>query len=189
MSEINEPQNTETPMENQAGAESPRNKKCRRGRKRKLFIGAFIVLFIVTGVVGIGFAKHKGDKYRGEHGHGFMIGRILKDLDLTAQQKTEVDKIKEEIKAKMKEKRQSRQDNMGEFENMFRGDTFDKQKALELANKRDAEKEEMKNFMIEQTAKVHALLTPDQRNKAADKMKEMRERRKEHKNKNGREQK
>lgn len=181
MSEINEPQ---IPNEEPAQPEQNQNsKKRRRHGKRKFVIGAFIALFIVVTVVGIGFAKHRGDKFRGDHGHGFMIGRIIKDLDLTAQQKTEVDKIKEEIKAKMQENRSKRQETAGEFEQMFRGDTFDKQKALELAGKRDAQKEEMKNFMVEQTAKVHALLTPDQRNKAADKMKEMREKRKDRKHK------
>lgn len=189
MSEINESHVPPDSQDNNSAstgnaAESSSKKYCGKGRKRKLFIGAIVVLFLITGIAGIGFAKHKSDKFRGDHGpHGFKIGRILKDLDLTAQQKTEVEKIKDEIKTKMKEKRQNRTDNMGELEQMFRGDTFDKQKALELANKRDAEREEMKSFMIEQTAKVHALLTADQRNKAADKMKEMREKRKEHRNK------
>ena len=58
---------------------------------------------------------------------------------------------------------------------MFRSDTFDKQKALELAKQREANREEMKTFMIDEMAKFHAILTPEQRNKTADLMKEKRE--------------
>jgi Spy/CpxP family protein refolding chaperone len=64
---------------------------------------------------------------------------------------------------------------------MFRSDSFDKQKALDLAKQRDADRDEMRNFMVDELAKFHAILTPDQRNKAADKMKEFREKRHEHK--------
>jgi Spy/CpxP family protein refolding chaperone len=176
MSEINEPV---VPSEenNQSGQTTPNNvSKHRKGSRKKFVIGGFLVLFIIAGVIGVGFAKNKADKFRDHGPRGFIIGRIVKDLDLSEQQKKEVEAIKEEIKVKMQEKRKNRQDNMSQYEDMFRGSTFDKQKALELAGKRDADKEEMKNFMIEQTAKVHAILTPDQRNKAADKMKEMRER-------------
>ncbi len=181
MSEINEtpvPQEENFPGEPNTNSNKPNHK--RRGKK-KFVIGAFLVLFIIAGAIGVGVAKNKVDKFRDHGPRGFIIGKIVKDLDLNEQQKKEVEKIKDEIKAKMQEKKTSREDNMRQFEDMFRGDTFDKQKAIDLASKRDAEREEMKNFMIEQTAKVHAILTPDQRNKAADKMKEFRERKGKHK--------
>jgi Spy/CpxP family protein refolding chaperone len=182
MSEINEPvvpseENNQGDQTTQVQVKNKHNK----GSRKKFVIGGFLVLFIIAGVIGVGFAKNRADKFRDHGPRGFMIGRIVKDLDLSEQQKKEVEAIKEEIRVKMQEKRKNRQDNMSQYEDMFRSSTFDKQKALELTGKRDAEREEMKNFMIEQTAKVHAILTPDQRNKAADKMKEMRERKGRHK--------
>ncbi|NOS86255.1 MAG: hypothetical protein HOP31_14030, partial [Ignavibacteria bacterium] len=62
---------------------------------------------------------------------------------------------------------------------MFRGDTFDKTKALELMKKHDSEREEMRKFMLDKTAKFHAILTPAQRNKAVDKMKEFHDKKRE----------
>ena len=44
-----------------------------------------------------------------------------------------------------------------------------------LDKMRETNREEMRTFMIDEMAKFHALLTPDQRNKAADLMKEKQE--------------
>jgi len=177
MSDINEFNSPEGLSENQP--EKPK----KRGRKRKLVIGVILIVFVVTGIVGIGFAKNFRDKYRHDGPFGFIIDKIVKDLNLNEQQKTEVEKIKNEIKAKMDANRQKRTDNANEFEQMFRSDTFDKQKALELAKQRDADREEMRGFMIDEMAKFHSILTSEQRNKAADKMKEFREKKGRHKDK------
>lgn len=107
----------------------------------------------------------------------------MQDLNLTDQQKQEVEKIKNEIQAKMEQNREDRKNDMTEMEQMFRSDNFDKSKALELMKKHDEKRDEMRSFMLDQTAKFHAILTPDQRNKAADKLKEFREKRKENRDK------
>jgi Spy/CpxP family protein refolding chaperone len=41
-------------------------------------------------------------------------------------------------------------------------------------------RQEMKEFMMDEMIKFHAILTPEQRNKAADKMKNFHERRNKH---------
>jgi Spy/CpxP family protein refolding chaperone len=134
-----------------------------------------LILFIIGGIAGFGFAKSSLDKFR-EHGpFGFMSERIITELNLTEQQKTEVNKIRDEVSAKMDANRQKRQGMAQEMENMFRGDTFDSQKALELTKQHEADREEMHTFMIDEMAKFHSILTPEQRNKAADMMKEKRE--------------
>ncbi|MCC6864824.1 MAG: Spy/CpxP family protein refolding chaperone [Ignavibacteria bacterium] len=145
--------------------------------KRKILI-SIIVVFVITGIAALGFAKNFYDNHRGGHDKvGFIIGKISKELDLNDEQKAEVEKIKIEIKAKMDENKQNRSQDAVEMENLFRSSSFDKTKALELSSKRDAERQEMKSFMIDELAKFHSILTPDQRNKAADKMKEFREKR------------
>lgn len=173
--------NNPSEPENQPSADKPK----KNGRKRKIIISLVIVLFLVTGLAGIGFAKGFYDNHRGgKHGPmGFILEKIVKDLDLNAQQKTEVEKIKDEIKAKMESKKQDRKNDMDEMEKMFRSDTFDKQKALDMSKKHDAERDEMKSFMIDEMAKFHSILTSDQRNKAADKMKEFRGKKYDHKDK------
>jgi Spy/CpxP family protein refolding chaperone len=144
---------------------------------KKVILTVFLVIFIVGGVASFGFAKNTIDKLRGDGPFGFILEKVVKELNLNDQQTTEVNKIKDEIKAKMDANRQKRQDNASEFENMFRSDTFDKSKALDLAKQREANREEMRTFMIDELAKFHSILTPEQRNKAADLMKEKRENR------------
>lgn len=152
--------------------------KPRRRGVRKIILGSVLAMFIIVSAAGIGFgmkAKDSFDKFRGHGPMGFIMGKLADELDLTAEQKSQVDKIKDEIKAKMDEKKNNRENHMQEMEQMFRSDNFDRQKALEFAKQRDAEREEMRSFMIDEMAKFHSILTPDQRNKAADKMKEFRE--------------
>ena len=153
------------------------SKNCKGRGKRKFLIGVLLIFFIVAGVVGISVAKNKADKFR-EHGpFGFIMEKIVKDLDLNDQQKKEVEKIRDEVKAKMEEKKKDRSNDMEQMEQMFRADNFDKQKALDIAKQHDADREEMRSFFIDEMAKFHSILTPEQRNKAADKMKEFREKR------------
>lgn len=155
------------------------------GRKRKIIISIVVVLFLVTGIAGYGFARGFYDNHRGgDHGPmGFILEKLAKDLDLNDQQKSEVEKIKSEIKEKMDAKKDSRKNDMDEMEKMFRSDSFDKTKALEMAKKHDADRDEMRSFMIDEMAKFHGILTSEQRNKAADKMKEFREKKHEMKDK------
>jgi Spy/CpxP family protein refolding chaperone len=156
-------------------AEDLNKKKPSRGRKRKLIIGTVLVLFIITGVAGFGFARGFYEKHRGDGPWGFLIEKVAKDIDLNEQQKAEVEKIKDEIKAKMEANKQERSQGMDEMEQMFRSDSFDKQKALELMKQHDSKREEMRSFMLDEVAKFHSILTPDQRNKAVDKIKEYRQ--------------
>lgn len=174
MSDINE-FNSNTEQNDNLPGGKPKNFK-KRG-KRKLIVVIVLILFVVTGVAGISFAKSFRDKHRGDGPFGFLMERVVKELNLTEQQQTEVNKIKDEIKSKMDANRQKRMDNANDFEQMFRSDTFDKQKASDFAKLHEADREEMRSFMIDEMAKFHSILTPDQRNKAMDKMKEMREKR------------
>ncbi len=163
---------------------SAENKTKKTGRKSKIVISSVIVLFLIIGIAGLGFAKGFYDNHRGGHGPmGFLMEMVVKDLDLNEQQKAEVDKIKSEIKAKMDAKKENRKSDMDEMEKMFRSDNFDKQKALDMAKKHEQDREDMKSFMIDEMAKFHGILTSDQRNKAADKMKEFHEKKHECKNK------
>ncbi len=49
------------------------------------------------------------------------------------------------------------------------------QKALDMMKQHDAKRDEMRSFMLDEVAKFHGILTPEQRNKAVDKMKEFRQ--------------
>jgi len=154
--------------------------KKKPNRRKKIIVSSILLIVLITGIAGFGFAKGFYDKHRPHGPLGFLMEMAVKDLDLTEQQKTEVNKLKDEIQAKMdSRKKEDKKAEMEEMMQMFRGDTFDKTKALELMKKRDAERDEMRQFMLDETAKFHAILTPEQRNKAVDKMKEFHDKKRE----------
>ncbi len=139
-------------------------------RKGKKVLISFLVFFLIVAVAGIGFAKKMGRMHDGPL--GFMIEKMTKDLDLNADQKSQVDKIKDEIKAKMDANKQDHKQSAEDFSNMFRQNTLDKQQVLDLESKREKDREDMKSFMVDELIKFHDLLTQSQRDKVADKIKE-----------------
>lgn len=138
----------------------------------------FSVLFVLIASLGGGLVvAQKVKQFRDRGPLFFMMEKITKELDLNENQKAEVDKIREEIKAKMESKKKEREGDFNEFENAFKQDKLDKQVLKDLAAKREANREEMKEFFMDELIKFHSILTPEQRLKAVEKMKEMREKR------------
>lgn len=138
---------------------------------KKIFISSIVVVVILVAVVAVGYTKMMGN-HNGPL--GTMLEKMTKDLNLDANQKTQVDKIKDEIKAKMDAKKDankdSRKQSAEDFANLFKQSTLDKQAIQDLAAKRDKDREDMKNFMMDELVKFHDILTPDQRGKVADKI-------------------
>jgi Spy/CpxP family protein refolding chaperone len=141
--------------------------------KRFLLLGTLFILIAIIGG-GLLFAQ-KVKQFRDKGPLFFMMEKITKELDLNDNQKAEVDKVREEIKAKMESKKKERETDFTEFENAFKQDKLDKQVLKDLAAKHDADREEMKEFFMDELIKFHSILTPEQRSKAIEKLKEMRE--------------
>jgi protein CpxP len=161
-------------VENNASNYGENNAVKKSSKKRTLLISLLVVMVAFITIGGITFAQKM--KHMRDDGPLFMMmERMSKDLNLTEQQKTEMDKIRDEIKTKMESKRESRKGDMKDFEDAFKQDNLDKQTLKQLMSKHDADREEMKDFYIDEFIKFHALLTPEQRQKAIDKMHEMRD--------------
>lgn len=144
---------------------------------RKFMLSALIVLFVITGLAGFGFMmKVKGvkDRMREDGPLMFLLDKVAKDLNLTDQQKTDVEKIREEIKQKIESKRTKHEDSFDEFENLFKSDNLNKDALKQLAQKHETDREEMKEFFLEELVKFHSLLTPEQRNSVTEKMRDFR---------------
>jgi Spy/CpxP family protein refolding chaperone len=149
--------------------------------KTRVFIIILVVVFAITGIAGISFAqkvREQGKMFRDHGPIGVLLNKIAKDLDLSDQQKTEVEKIRDDIKAKIESKKKERDNKFDDFETLFKQDKITKEDLETLAKKHEANREEMKDFFAEQLVKFHSILTPDQRTKAVEKMREMREMRK-----------
>jgi len=155
--------------------------KTRNGFNKFLLV-YFIVSVVIIALISAGFT-FKAKEFRDRGPFGIIMGKIIKDLDLNDQQKAEVEKIRDEVKAKMDETMKNREEDMKEFGFLFKQDNLSKEQLMSLSQKHDARREEMKSFFMDELIKVHAILTPEQRTKAVEKMKELKEKRKERKDK------
>jgi len=166
--------------QNTTGASVPGTggENSKKRSRKKLLLWGFIVFFVIAGAAGVTYAQ-KMKQFRDKGPMFFMMEQVVKDLNLTDQQKTDVDKIREEIKAKMESNKKDHESGMTDFENAFKQDKLDKETLKSIMQKREAKREEMKDFMLDELIKFHAILTPEQRTKAVEKVKEMREKGKE----------
>lgn len=157
---------------------APENTKPVKRSKKKFFLWGFIIFFLIAGVTGVGIAQ-KVKQMRDGGPWLFMLNKITQDLNLTDQQKTDINKLKDEIKAKRESMKKDRQSPMDDFANAFKQDKLDKETLKSIEQKHEANRQEMKDFMMDELIKFHDILTPDQRNQVVEKMKEMKDKRKE----------
>jgi hypothetical protein len=149
-------------------------KHMNRRSKKKLFLGVLLGLVIIVSVVGISFAN-KLKHFEDDGPLVFMMDKMTGDLNLTDQQKSDVQKIKDEVKTKMESRKSDRDSKMTDFETAFRQDNLDKPTLDAIADKNKADREDMKNFFEDELIKFHSILSSTQRNQVADKIKDFRE--------------
>lgn len=141
--------------------------------KAKVLLSVLVIIFTIVAIKGIAVANHFHKFADGPH--AFMIEKISEKLNLSADQKAQVERISSEIKEKMKPTREPRENLEDEFADEFKKDNMDRNKLKELAEKREMNMKEKKDFMMDKIIEFHDLLTPEQRIKAVDSMKEMKE--------------
>jgi periplasmic protein CpxP/Spy len=129
------------------------------------FIGtATLALFILSTV---NCFKEKNFEARVEK----IANKISKHLDLNDKQKVELERIKKEIIEKKKSLREkSPNESREQLIGMIRTEKMDLAKAKATMDISYANRKEMGDFMIEKLVEFHAILTPEQRTKFADKM-------------------
>lgn len=147
------------------------NQETSKKRRTKFLIPVIAAAIIVTSTFGIVIAKKKFH----DGPEGFILGRLTENLDLTETQKTQLEKIREQIHEKMESKKQERESGMKEFENEFLKENIDRNKLIEISKKKEQDMQEMKEFMLDRMIEFHNILTPEQRAKAVDNLKEMKD--------------
>lgn len=110
--------------------------------------------------------KHRSAEERAE----WMTKRITKELDLNDSQKAKLQTIKDEILARHKASKEPRAALMQEAITLVRSDALDKAKVADLKKRHAQLHNARKDFFIEKVIEFHKVLTPEQRNKAADLM-------------------
>jgi len=114
---------------------------------------------------------HGNPKLREKMGKA-MIDHLSEELDLTRDQKTKVEQIHTEIKAKHDEMCERKQSVMSEFLNEMKKDSLYQQKLAAMMDEKYQHFESLKPFILEKITEFHAILTSEQRAKLATKLEE-----------------
>jgi len=138
---------------------------------KKVLLTLFTAVFIVVGAAGFSFANKMMHPRGGQL--MMMLDKISNDLNLSADQKTQVQAIKDEIKQKMQSRKKDHQNGMSDFEEAFKQDKLDKETLKSIEQKHESDRQEMKEFMMDELVKFHDILTPDQRSQVVQKMEDM----------------
>jgi periplasmic protein CpxP/Spy len=100
---------------------------------------------------------------RGHHHAGMGM---LKNLDLTEEQKAKVKEIMSQQKVNMKQAMGERRAHRDDMRALVEADTFDAQKARALIAQQQAAELDMKLAMLKTQHEIYKVLTPAQREKA-----------------------
>ena len=139
-------------------------------QKRNKIIISLLISFIILAGFG-GYVYSQKVKHIKEGGPLMMIlDKLTGELNLSDTQKEKVGVIKDEIKIKMESKKPDHKNEFEEFATAFKQDKLDKETMKEIIKKKDEQREEMKDFMMDELIKFHTLLTPEQRLKVVEKM-------------------
>jgi Spy/CpxP family protein refolding chaperone len=99
-----------------------------------------------------------------------VVDRAAKKLELSPDQKIELNQIKEEMLKQYlaEENVKKRSEIRRAFVEMFKGDSLDKEKLIALHAKKQEERKEMEDLLTNKFIQFHKMLTPAQRAKFAD---------------------
>lgn len=100
----------------------------------------------------------------------YAAKRIASELDLTDAQKTRLDLMKAEIVAKMKEHRKDRAEQHKKIIDLVISDELDRGNLEKIADQKHAKMQELRPFVIDKIIEFHKMLTPEQRQKLAEKI-------------------
>ena len=141
--------------------------------KRILFLAVTaIILAIAAGVGGTVFAQGPGPGFGHGHRHGgWMLGRMSKELNLTADQQNQIKSIMQAERSKTQPLMQQMRQNE-QAQNATINGNFDEAQARAFAQKQT---QIMNDLIVEKQrtkSQIYAVLTPEQRQKALQLMQE-----------------
>jgi len=143
---------------------------------KKSIILAAIFMALAAGLAATASAQHRGMGFG--RNNGWMLKHMVKQLNLTEAQQTQIKGIMASEKTKIKPMMQQlRQNQQAEDANM--NGSFDENQARAFANK---QAQLMTDLIVEKErmrSQVYAVLTPEQRQKALQLMQERQQHRQE----------
>ena len=137
---------------------------------KKIILAIIAVAVVATGAIFV-IAQKRANNSGGHgfgHGRGDKIGMALRSLDLTDEQKAKVKEIMDANKTTFEPTMQSMKENRAKLHDLSKAGTFDQAQVESLAN----EQGDLVAKMIVQKesvkAQIFAILTDEQKAKAAE---------------------
>jgi periplasmic protein CpxP/Spy len=129
-----------------------------------------IALIVVGALLAIGLAVFFGGRayflsLSPEQKAEKIAGRIACSLNMTDDQKGKFNGIVKSVVEKMKPYHNDRANMKSEIISIIRSESFDKKRVEALTDKKMKDMQELRPFFIEKIAEVHAMLTPEQKEK------------------------
>lgn len=102
----------------------------------------------------------------------WLAKKITSELDLNDDQQITLNRIKEEIMAKQREFRSAnkREEHLNRFLDEIKKDSLDREVLIKITDERLNHINEMRTFLIDKLIEFHAVLTPEQKEKLAEKI-------------------
>jgi len=147
---------------------------------KKSIILAAILMALAAGLATTAFAQHRGMDFG--RNNGWMLKHMVKQLNLTDAQQTQIKGIMADEKTKIKPMMQQLRQNQKTEDANING-SFDENQARTFANK---QAQLMTDLIVEKErmrSQVYAVLTPEQRQKALQLMQERQQQRQERRSK------
>jgi len=103
----------------------------------------------------------------------WIVDRMVSELNLTEEQQTKLEGMKEEILFQHQKHREMRKEAFDDAMAQMEKDTLDPEELKQLMEKHKQKMDEMSPFIRTKFTELHALLTPEQRVQLVVKMKEL----------------
>jgi Spy/CpxP family protein refolding chaperone len=130
------------------------------------------LLIVAAGALFLGGCRGRACGWHGsvESRADHVVKRIAKELDLNAQQKAGLEKIKADMLARRGDFMAMHGGFKEELAAQLRAGSVDKAKLNQSMAAREAKEQEIRAFLIDELAEFHAMLEPSQREKLAAKL-------------------
>jgi protein CpxP len=103
----------------------------------------------------------------------FIVKRLTRTLDLTKEQVERLNTIKDEILARSRNFKSDRKALFNQAIALVKSDKLDKNALNNWISRREQIRNELKPFIVDKIIEFHDMLTPEQKNKLAEKMEKL----------------
>jgi len=129
---------------------------------------AALIAILVPGLLLFSGCRHKGHHGKAAY---FIMDYIVETLDLTEPQEAQLNEFKDELVEKGQDIRHKHRAFHDEIIVQIKSDTIDQQRLKDLIAENRAQMDEMISLMIARLAEFHQTLTPEQKAKLVNKLK------------------